>query len=386
MARSDRILILHCPAGGGHRAAAGAIAEAAASRGLDGEVANALELSPPWFARAYVGAHLQSTEHAPHLYGYAYAALDQRNALAELRGALDRALGARLLEFVRDRAPRAIVATHFFPLAALGHARRRGRLEVPLVCAVTDYGAHAFWAERGVDRFCAPAGRAPRDLVRHRVSPGAIVSTGIPVRAAFGAIPPLRIDPGEPLRVLVTSGGFGIGPMADVLRSFAGIPSVRLVVICGDNPARVAEAHRAAAEARVAAEVVGFEPDMPRRMAEAHVLVGKPGGLTVSEAMAAGRPMILVGACPGQEVLNQRWIVERGAAVVVEPGQAGRLLARLRGDGALVDLARAARALGAPRAAQRVIDVTLSAAGAPAGLHGKRKGALRRPSSIVAVA
>jgi processive 1,2-diacylglycerol beta-glucosyltransferase len=373
MARPNRILILHCPAGGGHRAAARAVAEAAASRGIEAEVADALELAPPWFARAYVGAHLQSTEHAPRVYGYAYAALDQRNALAELRRALDRALGARLLLFVRDRAPAAIVATHFFPLAALGHARRRGRLQVPLTCVITDFAAHAFWAERGVDRFCAPAGRAARDLVRHGVAPGVIVSTGIPVRAAFGSIAPLRLDPSEPLRVLVTSGGFGVGPIADVIRSFAGVLRVRLAVICGDNPARVAEARSAAVEAKIAAEIVAFEPDMPRRMAEAHVLVGKPGGLTVSEAMAAGRPMVLVGACPGQEALNERWLVERGAAVSAVPSQAGPLIARLRSDGALDDLARAARALGAPRAASRVLDVALSAAGAaPARLAGDR--------------
>lgn len=359
MANSERLLVLHCPAGGGHRAAARAIAEAAALRGVEAEVVDALELTPPWFARAYVGTHLRSSERAPAVYGLAYAALDQR-PLAEVRGVLDRALGARLLRFVRERAPSAIVATHFFPLAALGHARRHGRLEVPLICVVTDYAAHAFWAERGVDRFCAPAGGAPGDLARHGVDPGAIVPTGVPIRAAFGAAPRLRVDAGAPLRVLVTSGGFGVGPMAEVIRSFAGVSRVQLAVICGDNEERVAEARSVAAEAGVEAEIVGFEPDMPRRMAEAHVLVGKPGGLTVSEALAAGRPMILVGACPGQETANQRWLVEQGAALAAEPAEAGPLAAALRDGGVLPRLGRAARALGAPLAASRVVDVALA--------------------------
>lgn len=362
MANSDKLLIFHCPAGGGHRAAARAIAEAAALRGVEAEVVDALELTPPWFARAYVGAHLRSSEHAPAVYGLAYAALDQR-PLAEVRGVLDRTLGARLLRFVRDRAPSAVIATHFFPLAALGHARRHGRLGAPLICAVTDYAAHAFWAERGVDRFCAPAGGAPEDLARHGVDPGAIVPTGIPVRAAFGAAPPLRLDPGAPLRVLVTSGGFGVGPMAEVLRSFAGVPRVELAVVCGDNAERVAEARAVAAGAGVAAEVVGFEPDMPRRMAEAHVLVGKPGGLTVSEALAAGRPMVLVGACPGQETQNQRWLIEQGAAFAAEPAEAGPLVGSLRDGGVLPRVGRAARALGAPLAASHIVEVALAASG-----------------------
>src|SRR5207302_574660 len=160
---------------------------------------------PPWFARAYVNAHLGSTAHAPKVYGYAYEALNHRNAFAHLRCAFDRTLGARLIEFVRVRAPAAVVATHFFPLAVLGHARLRSQLAIPRIGVVTDYAAHAFWAERGVDRFCTPAGHAARNLARHGVPVASIVATVIPVRAAFGAVPPLRLDSGATLRVLVTS-------------------------------------------------------------------------------------------------------------------------------------------------------------------------------------
>ena len=178
--------------------------------------------------------------------------------------------------------PLAVVSTHFFPLEVLGHARRAGTLDVPVVGVVTDYAAHAFWAEPGVDRFCAPAGRAARDLAKHGVSADSIVATGIPIGASFRSVPELRAPAaGEDLRVLVTSGGFGVGPMCEIVRSFAGVPAAHLTIVCGDNAARVAEARRAVAEAGVAAEVVGFERDMARRMAEAHVIVGKPGGLTV---------------------------------------------------------------------------------------------------------
>ena len=363
MAQSSKILVLFVPAGGGHKAAARAVAEAAAARGAEAEVVDALELTPPWFARAYVGAHLRSTEHAPALYGQGFRALDQRHALVDgVRGAFDRAVGAALLRHAARTRPAAIISTHFFPLEVLGHARLTGALDVPLVGVVTDYAAHAFWAEPGVDRFCTPAGRAARDLVRHGVSPDAVVATGIPVRPAFGMAAPFAAPaPGAPVRVLVTSGGFGVGPMAAIIRSFAGV-TAELTVVCGDNPGRVAEAKRAAAEAGVRAEVVGFEADMARRVAAAHVVVGKPGGLTVSECLAAGRPMVLVGACPGQETQNQAWLVEQGAAVACEAAAAGMSVAQLRARGALGALAAEARALAAPRAAARVLDVALRAA------------------------
>jgi processive 1,2-diacylglycerol beta-glucosyltransferase len=371
MAYASKILVLFVSAGGGHRAAARAVAEAARARGIEAEAADALELTPPWFARAYVGAHLRSTEHAPGFYGQGYAALDQRHAVVDgVRGAFDRAVGAGLLRLVARERPLAVVSTHFFPLEVLGHARRAGRLAVPVVGVVTDYAAHAFWAEPGVDRFCAPSGRAARDLVRHGVSPDAVVATGIPIRPGFGAVPPLTLPaPGAPLSVLVTSGGFGVGPMARIIRSFAGVPSVRLTIVCGDNPGRVAEAERAAREAGVDAEVVGFERDMPGRMAAAHVLVGKPGGLTVSESLAAGRPMVLVGACPGQEMANQRWLLDQGAAVAADAATAGRTVADLRAAGTLGALAAEARGLASPRAADRVVDVALRLADRGAALR-----------------
>jgi processive 1,2-diacylglycerol beta-glucosyltransferase len=365
MSTHPSILLFHCPAGGGHKAAALAVAEAAAARGRDAEVVDALELTPPWFARAYVGAHLTGSERAPALYGHAYQALDQRVPLADgVRGVFDRALGAGVKRLVAARAPLAVVATHFFPMEVLGHERVRGRLATPVVGVVTDHRAHAFWAERGVDRFCTAAGRPARDLVRHGVPADAVVATGIPVRAAFGAVRPLEVPrAGEPLRVLVTSGGFGVGPVVDVVRSFAGLPHVELVVVCGANAARVADVSRAVSGAGVAARVIGFEPDMPARMAEAHVVIGKPGGLTVSEAMAAGRPMVLVGTCPGQEASNERWLLTNGAAVVASARDAGRAALALHAGGRLAALAAAAREIASPDAAARVVDVALHLAG-----------------------
>jgi processive 1,2-diacylglycerol beta-glucosyltransferase len=362
MTRPTKLLVLFVPAGGGHKAAARAVVEAAEARGVEAELVDALALTPPWFARAYVGTHLQSTERTPALYGHGYDALDLRHPLVDgVRGGFDRAVGARLLDHAERSGADAIVSTHFFPLEVLGHARLAGRRRIaPVVGVVTDYAAHAFWAEPGVDRFCAPAGRAARDLVRHGVSPDAVVATGIPIRPAFGAIAPLAAPaPGQPLEVLVTSGGFGVGPMAEIIRSFAGARDVRLTVICGDNAQRVAEARRAAAEAAVPAEVLGFERDMPARMAAAHVLVGKPGGLTASEALAAGRPMVLVGACPGQELRNQAFLLDHGAAVAATATSAGRVVASLREGGHLEQLAAAARSLAAPQAARRVVDVAL---------------------------
>ena len=364
-----QLLIMHCPAGGGHKAAAAAIAERAEARGISATVVDALSLAPPWFARAYVDAHLRSSAYAPLLHGTAYFASNRRGAVdGELRHFFDRWIGKELLRSVIAADPWAVVATHFYPLAILSSARRPSpnapritmpKFRAPLVGVVTDYAAHAVWAEPGLDGYCAPA-KAVDDLVRHGVPSSRIEATGIPIRAAFGRAPDLRPpERGEPLRVLVTSGGFGVGPIARVLRSFANIADVSLTIVCGHNPELVESARALARRFGLSADVVGFESNMAARISDAHVVVGKPGGLTVSECLAAGRPLVLVGGVPGQETLNQAWIVERGAGVVARPNEVGRCIDRLRATCDLAPMGRRARALGAPDAADRVLDAVI---------------------------
>ena len=239
-------------------------------------------------------------------------------------------------------------------------------MHIPLIGVVTDYTAHAIWAERGVDGFCATE-PAALDLRSHGIPATAIHTTGIPIRRAFGQTPP--VDPrhleASPLpntvRVLATCGGFGIGPLEAAMGSFVGLPHLELTVVCGADERRRDRVAAVARRHRVRANVLGFERDMPARMAEADVVLGKPGGLTVSEALAAGRPMALMGICPGQEAQNAYWLQARGAAVVVDPAQAGPHLESLRQSGRLADMSRAARACGTPDAASRVLRVATSA-------------------------
>lgn len=361
LTRPPHLVVLHCPAGGGHRAAAEAVAEAAGLLGCEATVVDALSLTPPWFAHGYVSTHLGSTRYVPWAYGLGYRRLDQRHpALDRVRRRLDAALGRRLLERVLAMAPHAVVATHFFPLTVLGRARRRGLLQAPLVGVVTDYTAHAFWADAGVDVYCTGGGGAAQDLSRHGVPAAACRTTGIPTRPAFGGVRPWAPPaPGEPLRVLVTSGGFGVGATLSVLRSLRSVPAVSLTVVCGRDE-RLADRCR---ELQIpGAEVVGFEHDMPGRLGAAHVVVGKAGGLTVSEALAAGRPMLTVGTCPGQEQQNETWLEVNGAGLAVVAGEVGITLGSLRDSGRLATMARRAARLGAPQAAQAVVEAALDAA------------------------
>jgi processive 1,2-diacylglycerol beta-glucosyltransferase len=358
------LVVVHSPVGGGHKSAALALAEAARARGLTVEVLDTFQHAPRVLGQAYVTAHLAWTGVAPELYGVAYFRANHRDgALEPVRRAVDHLAWSGLVQRVIALAPRAVIATHHLPLVVLGRARRKGWLACPLVGVVTDYGTHAVWAEKGLDALCVAGPGALRDALAHRVPAARLHTTGIPVRRAFEDIP-CAVEPrsGETLRVLVTSGGFGVGPLRDIVRSCSGVRDVELTLVCGRAPGLAKRVTHWAEEAGVCVRVLGFEKDMAARMAEAHVVVGKAGGLTVSEAMTAGRPMILAGTVPGNEGTNAGVVAAAGAGVVADPDDVGRVLATMRSQRRFAGMGRKARALVRAHAADRVVDVALDAA------------------------
>jgi processive 1,2-diacylglycerol beta-glucosyltransferase len=364
------VAVVHSPVGGGHKAAALAVAEAARARGLSVEVLDTFEHAPRVFGHAYLAAHLTAQGVLPGVYGAAFFSANRRDRpLEPVRRGIDHLAWAGLVERVLAMRPRAVVATHHIPLLVLGRARRSGLLDGPLVGVVTDYGTHAVWAEKGVDALCVPCAGARHDAIFHGFAPQRIHVTGIPVRSAFEAVPELRAPArGEALRVLVTSGGFGVGPVRAIVRSFAAVCGVEVTVVCGRAAGLAEQVARDAGRAGVCARVLGFERDMAARMAEAHVVVGKAGGLTVTEAMTAGRPMIIAGPVAGNEEINAALVQRAGAGVATGAGSVGAVVEGLRARGLLVGMGRAARGLVPTHAAERVVGVAAALGGLRAAL------------------
>lgn len=351
------LLTVFTRVGGGHKAAALAVAERAREEGMCAESRDIFDLGPRLFGDAYLKWHLETTSRSPKFYGRAYYGSNQRGgALEPLRLTIDRVLFRKLLGEVERIAPRVIVATHHIPLVVLGRARRKGLLNVPVIGVVTDYTAHAVWAERGVDAFCTASALPTWELYMHGVAREKITRTGIPVRPAFERIARVRDPlPGEPLRVLVTSGGFGVGPLRDIVRSCARVPNVALTVVCGAS--EELRARVATDLAGTNANVIGFERDMPARVADAHVVVGKAGGLTVSETLTAGRPMIIVGAVPGNEQQNETFVTAGRAGYACEPHEVGARLAAMRASSEISAMGARARTLVTHASAARVLSL-----------------------------
>ena len=118
--------------------------------------------------------------------------------------------------------------------------------------------------------------------------------------------------------ILVSAGGFGVGPVGHLMEALARLEhSARVVAVCGRNAALKAELSEAVKgfpkRSAVAFTLVGFTTEMDELMTAADLFVGKPGGLTTSEALAKGLPMVVINPIPGQEERNSDHLLEEGA-------------------------------------------------------------------------
>jgi processive 1,2-diacylglycerol beta-glucosyltransferase len=151
--------------------------------------------------------------------------------------------------------------------------------------------------------------------------------------------------------ILVLGGGFGMGPISSILREIDKVQAeCQMVAVTGRNSELRAEL--ATCDWVHPTHVLGYSTNMHELMKIADLVVTKPGGLTTSEALAAGKPLIVVNPIPGQEAANSDFLLEHGAACKVNrPEDLSFRLKEILESNRLQKLARAARALGRPRAA-----------------------------------
>jgi processive 1,2-diacylglycerol beta-glucosyltransferase len=322
-----RVLILSADIGEGHDLPARAIRDGLLARrpGTSVEIVDTLAVSGPVMrAGVRAGAETILGRFTP-LFDLQYALAGRWGPTQRLASRVLAALAGRGLEAtVRAARPDVVVCT--YPLAndALCVLKTRGRIDVPLVSAVTDLAALRFWAHPACDlhltihpesdaEIRAIAGRDARvQPVRGLTS--AAFDHPVDQRAARVD---LGLDPVAPI-VVVSGGGWGVGDLGGAARAaLAARGDVRVVVLCGRSD-EVAAQLRAAFAAEPRVTVMGFTDRMSDVLAAGDVLVHSTAGLTVFEALVRGMRVISYGWGVGHIRLNNRAYRRFGLADVVE--------------------------------------------------------------------
>ncbi len=227
--------------------------------------------------------------------------------------------------------------------------------------------ARAGVANRWASRWASAAAVGYRETINDLKCPCYV--TGVPVRAAFFAVP-AELPPLSAPRLLVLGGSQGARQINQALPPAAArlverFPALRILHQAGER--NLDDTRRAYAEVGVGephVEVVPFLEDVASVMAASHLLVSRAGAITIAEICAAGRPSLLLPLviAKAHQVDNARVLADAGAAELLTPEESpSERLADLAGGlladgGRLAAMGRAARSLARPRAVASIAD------------------------------
>lgn len=367
--RVRRVLVLSVSAGSGHVRAA----EAIVAHGhvdfpqMTMQHLDVMALVPKLFRKVYSDFYLKLASGLPEAWAWLYRTTDHdaSNGLAaRLRRRVQRLCTNRLFDAIEAFSPDVIVCTHFLPAEILGAARADGRLSCPLWVQVTDFDLHHLWVQTGVSGYAVANEELAYRLARLGVPASQILISGIPTMPGFSSPPDraeaacrLGFDAGK-VTVLMMGGGAGVGlTPASVQGLLERHPALQLIVLAGRNAALLASLKSVETVYPQRLRALGFTGDVHALMACADLAITKPGGLSTSECLVMGLPMLLVNPIPGQEERNAALLLQEGVALRADdPATLQYRLDKLLANRDTLARMRAhALALGRPQAARELI-------------------------------
>ena len=392
-----RVLLLTAArTGAGHVVVGEALAEAVKARSgqLAMDVLDVLAPAKPRWSDHLAHLYEPTIVHVPWLWTIIYAATDTPLGLLIYRALAGQSLVCRVMAAAEARPPDAMVSVHPLMVRAAVAARRQSSFlaDKPIIAVVTDLvDVHRVWVADGVDHYVAGSEAAAATLMGCGVAPQRIARLGIPLRPPYDRrnVPTLSPDPHDaagsddanlasqtemrrwldldpelPL-VLFMGGGAGAGSLVKRVRAVAGLArhagrEFQIVVITGSN-VRSRNALEGIAWP-LPVRVYGYVPSTADLMTAADIIATKPGSVTVSEALAVGRPLVLSRPAGGQEAGNIPYVVQGQAGFYApSPQEAADAIALLLQQPDLCwEMGQRAARLGAPDATRRTLDLIQS--------------------------
>jgi processive 1,2-diacylglycerol beta-glucosyltransferase len=272
------------------------------------------------------GYHFLATK-TPKVFGQLYRRTNVNSVLSTLVSRFSSVFSIKLISLLEEQKPDVILSTHPFATEMISHLKRAGVVTAPLICLMTDYGPHRAWIADKVDAYVVSNGDMISEMEAMGVPKEKIYPFGIPVGDVFFSaedspafLKRIGQDPSLPT-ILIMAGSFGVTNILKIYRQIVQLDlKFQINVITGRNEKLYEEFAKLVPGSPKPTKLVFFTNEVENYMHAADLLITKPGGLTVSEALACGIPLAVFDAIPGQEEDNANFLLTHNMAVKLENG------------------------------------------------------------------
>lgn len=324
------ILIFYASYGGGHLNAAKSIHEYILEHYKDNELEliDCMKYVNKTVEKVTTAAYRETAKKAPWVWGRIYND-SQKAPLAHLSSRANKIMAIKLLKLLREKKPDLIISTHPFSSQMCSYLKRKGKITAKIATIMTDFAPHLQWLV-GSDftNYFFVANDKMRDyLISSHIPSNKVFVTGIPLSNRFlqkydrkEILDSYQLEDGKRNILFFGGGEFGLGKS----RTFALFDSliqtsqdIQIIAIAGKNEKmktkfnEIVEKNKATKRVKV----LSFTEQIPELMSISDLVVTKPGGMTTTESLASGLPMLIINPIPGQEEENAEFLENKGAGI-----------------------------------------------------------------------
>lgn len=319
-----KALIFYACYGGGHISAANSIKEYIEKNYPDIEpiAIDFMDYLNKTIEKLTTTAYEEMAKKAPNLWGAVYMK-SEKGPLARFSIDSNKLLAIKLHFLIKKYKPDYIISTHPFSSQMCAYLKEKNKLPyAKLATVMTDFAPHDQWlvGYQFIDYFFVAHDAMKKSLEQKGISENKVFATGIPLSSRFF----LDYDKDTLLKdfslsnnkftILFFAGGrFGLGKkntykiLEDIARY---MDNVQVIAIAGKNKRMYNSFNEAVIKYNREDDIKVFEftDKVPELMHISDIVISKPGGLTTSECLACGLPMIVINPIPGQEEQNAEFL------------------------------------------------------------------------------
>ena len=318
-----KILIFYASYGGGHLSAANSIKNYLSSNyeNIDVELIDCMKYINKPIEKITTTAYNEMAKKAPWAWGKIYSD-SQKGPLAHITTRSNQVFAIKLLRLLREKNPDLIISTHPFGSQMCSYLKRKGKITSKIATILTDFAPHDQWLVGSdyTDYFFVAHNKMKEYLISKNIPENKIFATGIPISNKFletfntsKILNSLGFKENLKTILFFAGGKFGLGKSRtlEIFNTLVNdFNNIQVIAISGKNKKMYEDFNQIvkAANKTDFIRVFEFVNNVPELMAISDIVITKPGGLTTTESLVSGLPMIIINPIPGQEEENAQFL------------------------------------------------------------------------------
>ena len=325
-----KILIFYASYGGGHLSAANSIKQYIDDNFSDFDtklIDCMLYVNKP-INKITTTAYKEMAKKFPWAWGEVYSH-SQKGPMAHISSTANNLMARKLLKLLKEYNPSIIISTHPFGSQMVSYLKRKALIDCKLATIMTDFSPHEQWlvGKEQVDFFFVSHEKMRQLLIDDNIPESKVFATGIPLSNRFlmhynklDIMNSFDLNPDKKVILFFGGGEFGLGreQTIKILKSFIShVKNHQIVAIAGKNEKMKVAFETLVSEMHAGeiVKVLSYTNQVPELMSISDLVVTKPGGLTTTESLASGLPIIAINPIPGQEEENAEFLEKSGVAI-----------------------------------------------------------------------